>query len=124
MPQAFRGMTGAVRQAAIDAGLEKKIRTDLTTMYNDKNTSSTHDRRFNWERCLLKKLTETEWKRFLECVDTNLKPYDLTVVNALKFGPNRGYRGSVMIYVKAGVVTTVDELRKKAKELGYRLVKI
>jgi len=124
MTQAFRGMTGALRQAVVDAGLEDKIRTHNSTIYNDKQTARKYDRRFNWEWCLVKRLTNAEWNLFLKQVDENLKPYDLTIVEAEKSGPSDRYKGSIYIYVKSGVVTNVEELRKKAKELGYRLVKI
>ena len=57
----FRGMTGCFRQAVVDAGLEKKIEVNYTTIYNDKQPAN--ERRFNWERCVVKKLTKKEEER-------------------------------------------------------------
>jgi len=114
----FRGMSGCLRQAVLDAGLEKKIEVYDNTIYNDKYPNN--ERRFKWTRSVQKNVSKKEQKKYKKIVTELLAEHDLIVTEVSIWT----YTGEITIYAKMGVDTKVENMRVKARELGYKLVKI
>ena len=121
MTNNFRGMSGAIRQAAIDSGLDKKIRVDHSIIYNDKQTSTKYSRRFNWDLLFVKRgneITELELNRFSSAVSKTLEPFGVDVVRV------SATKGNLYVYTIEKPTDQVKVLRQQANALGYDLVKI
>ena len=123
MSQAFKGMSGCLKQAVIDCGLEGKMNTEKTTIYNDKQTAIKYQRRFNWEFAIKQgeKLTAAEWEAWRKRVAELLLEHRLIVLDGDEGALNIGR--TILLYCRNDDTLKVDELKVQAEKLGYRLVK-
>jgi len=116
-PIAFKGMSGCLRQAAVDANLTKKIAVNKTTIYNDKQPNGS--RRFHWEGCMSKNdICESDLEDFRLALIPLFKEHGLSIDKI-----DRGWR-SIYVWVLPSQEVKIEDVRSAAKKLGYRLVKI
>ena len=120
MSNEFKGMSGCLRQAVVDAGLQKRFNVDHGKLYNDKQGLT--KRRFKWCESLRSDLTEKEEEKYLAALDKRLLSYNLkrtqeSITYDSYFGDD------ITIWCDINETGQIEDLRQKADKLGYKLVK-
>ena len=115
----YRGLSGCLRQAAVDANLTGKLNVDGGRIYNDKQGE--HKRSLKWQAVVHNNLTSKDKERFLTELDKLLPAHNLKRTQEW-FG-DAGFFNDIHIWCDINEDGQVEELRKKAAKLGYKLVK-
>ena len=115
----YRGMSGCLRQAAVDAGVEKKFNLGPgnSMLYNDKQGDGS--RRFNWQNGQKTRMTKPETKKYLAALDKLLEQHNLKVSKS-----DLNHDRNPMIWCKINEDGQIAALKEKAASYGYRLVKM